>query len=355
VEHLHHFQLAEDPFRNEPLVRLYVESAPHREALLRLERAVRQTKGLCVLGGEVGSGKTMVLRRLLESLEEEVFEANMMVILNGAADADWILGRFAAQLGLEEPAPDRESLLSQVYERLAIIREDGRHAVMIVDDAQALASPETLVEVCGLLKLEYEDRRLLTLVLAGGSALERALAAHPELAHRVDVKVRVGPLDAAGCRAFLEQRIRAAQGDPGILEPDAMAALHRLGQGLPGRVNTLADNALFEAFLCGRDAISRVDVERAHRDLGWGELGSPAMLSAGDPAPFASPGDLDSELEGAVESARAPAASNGSGRSHRRGEAVRVEVGPARGAHSEGPAKDADDEVDDLLVELLDE
>ena len=184
MEHLHHFKLAEDPFRNEPLLRFLFESQQQQEAVRRMDRAVRQAKGLCVLIGPVGSGKTMAVRQLFENLEEEVFEANMMVVLNGAADASWMLTRFAKQLGVEEPAGERETLLAEVYDRLAIIREDGRHAVLIIDDAQALASPETLAEVCGIVKLEYEDRRLLSLVLAGTPLLDEAIASSPLLAHR---------------------------------------------------------------------------------------------------------------------------------------------------------------------------
>jgi type II secretory pathway predicted ATPase ExeA len=159
VEHLQHFGLAEDPFRNEPRLESFFETHANRDALRRLERGLRQAKGLLVLVGDVGAGKTMVVRRL--RLEEEVFDASMLVVLHGAADASWMLGRFATQLGIEEPAPEREGLLAQIYEKLAIIREDGRHAVLIIDDAQALATHTTLAEVCGLLKLEYEDRRLL--------------------------------------------------------------------------------------------------------------------------------------------------------------------------------------------------
>ncbi|MFQ5416285.1 MAG: ExeA family protein, partial [Myxococcota bacterium] len=310
MEHLHHFHLSEDPFRNEPLLRYVFDSPQQREALRRMDRAVRQAKGLCVLIGDVGSGKTMAVRQLLEDLEEEVFEASMMVVLNGAADATWMLTRFARQLGIEEPAPEREALIAEVYDRLAIIREDGRHAVLIIDDAQALAAPQTLSEVCGLLKLEYEDRRLLSLVLAGIPKLAEALASDPVLSHRVDVKVNLAPLDVEASAAYLAHRLRVARGDSGILEPTAVTALYELGRGIPGLMNTLADNALFEAFLCGRAAVTSLDVERAHRDLGWSppEAAEPAPISAPDApleeAPSASdPGlsgsldTLDSELE----------------------------------------------------------
>jgi type II secretory pathway predicted ATPase ExeA len=297
VEHLQHFGLAEDPFRNEPRLDLFFETHANRDALRRLERGLRQAKGLLVLVGDVGSGKTMVVRRLLESLEEEVFDASMLVVLHGATDAGWMLARFAAQLGIETPAPEREALLAQIYEKLAIIREDGRHAVLIIDDAQALASHATLAEVCGLLKLEYEDRRLLSLVLTGAPNLEHTLSGDPALAHRVDVKVRLEPLDPTGAAAYLAHRIDAAGGNPAILDPGAVASLHALGGGLPGRMNTLADNALFEAFLCGRAKMTRTDVERACRDLGFG--GVPE--SSAEPAEAAQP-----ERRALVPAAAAP-------------------------------------------------
>ncbi|MGE4606378.1 MAG: AAA family ATPase [Myxococcota bacterium] len=128
MEHLRHFQLSDDPFRNEPLMRGLFEAGPQEDALRRLERSVRQARGLSVLTGASGSGKTMTVRRLLDLLEEEVFEAGMMVVLPGAADVVWMLRRYAAQLGVEEPAAEREGLMAQIYESLASVREDGRHA-----------------------------------------------------------------------------------------------------------------------------------------------------------------------------------------------------------------------------------
>ena len=273
MEHLQHFGLSEDPFRNEPRLRDALQLSTGADALARLERGLRQQRGLLLLTGELGSGKTMVVRQLLENLEEEIFEAGMLVVLNGAADTGWMLTRFARQLGIEEPQAEREALLGQVYEQLAIIREDGRHAVLIIDDAHLLASGPTLAEVCGLLKLEYEERRLFSLVLAGEEMLDAAVLADPTLAHRLEVRVRMGSLDAAGAGEYLAQRVRKAGGQPAIFDDAAVSALHQLGHGLPGRMNTLADNALFAAFLCGRDRVTREDVERAYHDLAWDSVG----------------------------------------------------------------------------------
>ena len=350
MEHLQHFGLSQDPFRNEPQLRDFIETESNDRALKRLDRAVRQAKGLIVLVGEVASGKTMLVRKLLDSLEEEIFEAGMLVMLNGAGDSSWLLTRFASQLGVEEPAGAREALLGQIYEQLAIVREDGRHAVLIVDDADELASPRARAEIAALLKLEYEDRRLLSLIVAGPPSLEAAIADDAALAHRIDVKVRLEALDAEGTAAYLTRRIEQVGGNSAIFESDATQALHELGRGLPGMMNTLADNALFEAFLCARKRISRLDVERAHRDLGWGITASPVaagevptvrtvLEAAAEPADEAdlevlepiddSLVELDSDLEAVFDAAEA--------------------------LPNEGPPKDDELDADDLVVELLDD
>jgi type II secretory pathway predicted ATPase ExeA len=360
VEHLQHFGLSRDPFCNEPIPDQFLEVAPHREALLRLGRAVQQRRGLCVLAGQEGSGKTMALRQLFDSLEEEMFEASMMVVLNAGADAGWIMGRFARQLGIAEPAAERETLVAQIYEQLAIVREDGRHAVLLIDDAEVLAHGRTLVDVCGLLKLEYEDRRLLTLVLSGGPVLGAALAADPALVARVEVKVTLPPLEARVAHDYLTQRIRGAGGVPAILHEGALDAIHELGRGLPGRMNTLADNALFEAFLAARRQVTRTDVERAHRDLAWSggpAPAGPAGAAAPDLERLAAPmyvplqqgpfDPLDSELDAAF----AIGPQGGRVAAEETFSAAHLTLATPR----EGPPKESEDDVEDLLVELIED
>ena len=160
--------------------------------------------------------------------------------------------------------------------------------------------------------------------------------------------------------AYLAHRVRGAGGDPAILEPGAVAALHAYGRGIPGLMNTLADNALFEAFLCGRRQVSRADVECAHRALGWEQpaeapAARPARTAGASPAAtmpaevppqpapeaeleFVDP--IDSELEAVFEVATSEPGSSGS---------------PPRPTHmpTEGPPKE--DEPEDLLIELIED
>jgi type II secretory pathway predicted ATPase ExeA len=267
VEHLSTFGLTRDPFANEPQLDLFFESQSVREAAARLRRAAQQGKGLIVVTGAGGLGKTMLVRHVLEGLEEEVFEPCLLVPMPGVSDGGWVLDRLARQLGAESPAKERGAVLTEVYEKLAIVREEGRHAVVILDEAQVLAEQGVLRELRGLLNLEYEERRLLTLVLVGLPALAHAVANEAALAERVDVPIRLAPLSADESARYLTHRIRAAGGNPAIVESSAVAALVKWGGGVPRLLNRLADAALFEAHMAGRVSATAADVERAAAEL----------------------------------------------------------------------------------------
>ncbi|MBW2396647.1 MAG: AAA family ATPase, partial [Deltaproteobacteria bacterium] len=267
MEHLSTFQLSRDPFSNESQPAFYYESPAHQDAERRLMRASFQGKGLSLVTGEGGVGKTVLVRHFLDALEEEVFEACMLVPIPGVTDGQWILDRFARQLGVEEPAEDRQILMAQIYEQLAIVREDGRQTVLIFDEAQVLAEQGLLGELRGLLNLEYEDRRMLCLVLVGLPSLDAAIAAEPALRDRIDQRIELKPLDANFAVQYLSHRILTAGGNPAILDASAVQALVKASKGIPRYLNTLADNALFEAHVAGRVSASAGDVEQAAAEL----------------------------------------------------------------------------------------
>lgn len=269
MEHLQHFGLRQDPFQNEPDLRFYFESAAHSDPQRRVERGLRQSKGLTVMTGDPGTGKTLLTRRIFEGLEEELFDAQLMMMVPGATDAGSILRRYARLLGVEDCSVDRPTLLAEVYEKLAIVREDGRHAVLILDDAHLL-NMDSLAEVGGLLNLEYEDRRLLSLLLVGLPQLDITLSHEASLGQRVDVRTRIEPLNLSCTAAYLLHRMALAGGDQTTIVEDAISSLHKFGRGRPRLLNTLADNGLFEAYLEGRTNVSSSDIERAAADLGIG-------------------------------------------------------------------------------------
>jgi type II secretory pathway predicted ATPase ExeA len=267
MEHLQHFGLTRDPFANDPRPQARFESHAQEDAERRVRRALAQKKGLAAIVGAPGSGKTLLVRRLLEELEEEIYDVSLLVPLRGIADTAWILSRFGRQLEVDVPAEEPAELLGQIYEKLAIVREDGRHAVLMIDEAQVLCGGRTLSELRGLLNLEYEEQRLLSLVLVGLPELGAALAHDEGLAGRLDVKVRLRALEDHEAGAYLRHRLETVRADPGLVGDDAIAALVAHGRGLPRLLNTLADNALYEAYAAGATSVEALHVESAVRDL----------------------------------------------------------------------------------------
>jgi general secretion pathway protein A len=268
VSYLEFYDLSQEPFSNAPVSRFYYSSAQHAQALMRLTHAVSGMKGLAVLVGDIGAGKTTLARRMLDSLPEEEYEAALMVIIHSGITAGWLLKRIALQLGVENPAEEKLALLSQLYQRLVRIYEHGKKAVVLIDEAQMLATKEIMEEFRGLLNLEVPERKLLSFVFFGLPEIEDNLRLDPPLAQRVSLKYRLEPLSPEATEAYVRHRLRLAGAPRVPFTAAALARIHAQSRGTPRLINTLCDNALFEGFVArARDVDDRL-VDRIARDLG---------------------------------------------------------------------------------------
>jgi general secretion pathway protein A len=252
------YELAQEPFSNAPVSRFYYDSVQHNQALLRLKYAVSSMKGLAVLIGGIGAGKTTLARRLLDSLDEREYEAALLVIIHSGVTADWLLRRIALQLGVESPAEDKLMLLGQLYRRLVEIYEAGKKAVVLIDEAQMLASRELMEEFRGLLNLEVPERKLISFVFFGLPDIEVNLQFDPPLAQRVALRVHLSPFDEQATKLYVEHRLKIAGAPRNPFDPGVYAMIHRASGGLPRLINTICDNALFEGALAKAQTI---DVE----------------------------------------------------------------------------------------------
>ena len=191
MSYVDHFGLEREPFSNAPDARFYFNSEQHSQALLRLMYAVDSNKGLAVLVGGVGTGKTTLARRMLDNLPEDRYESSLLVMVHSGITAEWILTRIALQLRVPEPAGDRLKLLKQLYTRLLEIEQEKRRAVVLIDEAQMLYSRELMEEFRGLLNLEIPGKKLLNIVFFGLNEVEDCLALDEPLAQRVALKYRI--------------------------------------------------------------------------------------------------------------------------------------------------------------------
>lgn len=286
MSYLEHYGLSSEPFSNAPVSRFYYNAPQHQQALARLLYAVSSMKGLAVLVGEIGAGKTTLARRLLDSLPEEEYEAALLVIIHSGITASWLLRRIALQIGVENPAQEKLALLSQLYQRLLQIYEQGRKAVVLIDEAQMLETRELMEEFRGLLNLEVPERKLISFVFFGLPEIEKNLKLDPPLAQRVAMRYRLEPFTSESTEAYIKHRMRLAGAAKNPFTQGAMEAVHRRSGGTPRVINTLCDNALFEGFLARAPELTAQLIEQIADNLGL-EYGAAPTVVAGDPSPTA--------------------------------------------------------------------
>lgn len=268
MDYLDFYELNQEPFSNAPVSRFYYDSAQHSQALVRLMYALHAMKGLAVLVGHIGAGKTTLARRLLDALDEREYEAALLVIIHRDITSDWLLRRVAIQLGVEHPDGDKLVLLSQLYRRLVEIYESGKKAVVLIDEAQMLDTKELMEEFRGLLNLEVPERKLLSFVFFGLPEIEDNLRHDAPLAQRVALRVRLDPFDQQSTDAYVRHRLRMAGAQRTIIDTDGVKMVHMASGGVPRLINTVCDNALLEGALNRKEVIDADLVRQVAKNLG---------------------------------------------------------------------------------------
>ena len=268
MSYLDFYGLKEEPFSNAPMSHYYFPSKQHAEALMRLTRITSGMKGLAVLVGDIGAGKTTLARKLLDSLPEEEYEAALLVIIHSEISPNWLLRRIAQQLGVQNPAQEKLQILSQLYRRLLQLADAGKKAVVIIDEAQMLQTRDLMEEFRGLLNLEIPGRKLITFVFLGLPEIEDNLMLDPPLAQRVAMKFRLDALDIESCAKYIKHRMLLAGASGEVFTNTGIEAIYEYSQGFPRLINTIGDNALFEGFMLKASKIDREIVDRIAVDLG---------------------------------------------------------------------------------------
>jgi len=291
------FGMEREPFSNAPDARFFFNSDQHSQALTRLMYAVDSNKGLAVLVGGVGAGKTTLARRMLDRLSEERYQSSLLVMVHSGVTPEWILTRIALQLGVESPKEDRLDLLRQLYDRLLQIHESGKTAVVLIDEAQMLQSRELMEEFRGLLNLEIPGKKLLNVVFFGLVEVEDCLRLDEPLAQRVALKYHLKSLSATLTESYIRYRLHIAGAKRMILQPEAIPAIHSCSCGVPRLINTVCDNALLEAFLRKQNHVDLRIVQSVAGDLGLLrpnlQQAPPRPTAAENSAAATAPADLD--------------------------------------------------------------
>jgi MSHA biogenesis protein MshM len=263
--YLDHFGLKEAPFRITPHTDFFFKGANRGATLEALLYAIMHDEGIVKVSGEVGSGKTMLCRVLMERLPATV---ETIYLANPSLSRDEILLAVGDELKLPLEKDRQTRVIRSLQEHLLRLFAEGRRVVVLIDEAHAMPE-ETLEEIRLLSNLESNRHKLLQIVLFGQPELDDHLdtAELRPLKERITHSFRLEPLVRGDIDGYVDFRMRAAgYRGPKVFSSDAIRLIAHTSQGLTRRINILADKALLAAFARGTHAVTATEVRRAVRD-----------------------------------------------------------------------------------------
>jgi len=264
------FRLRANPFSANPDPRYLFLTGHTEEALACLTYGIETRKGFVLLTGEVGTGKTTLVNKLLEGLRQK--QVATAFLFNPRLDVPQFLSYIMADFGVPCRSRTKGDILRRLNDWLVERHGAGQTTVLIVDEAQNL-SDELLEEVRLLTNLETSTEKLLQVVLVGQPELELKLKQPNlrQLRQRLTLRAKTYPLTLPETESYVMERLRVAgaSGSP-IFGSEALAAIHRFSNGIPRLVNLLCEHCLISAFVDQRRTVSSEMVEAVARDLDLG-------------------------------------------------------------------------------------
>jgi type II secretory pathway predicted ATPase ExeA len=268
MDYLEFYGLKEHPFSNVVDNRFYYNSHEHSNAFVKLKYAIDSQRGLAVVVGDIGAGKTTLARRLLEDLDEETYEATLLVVIHSSVSSDWLLKKLAMLLGAEDVEDDKIKILAQIHHRLVEINESGRKAVILIDEVQMLNSRDIMEEFRGLLNMEFSNGKLVNFIFFGLTELDEVLALDEPLKQRVALKINLKSFSEDHTKQYIHHRLKIAACDNSIFTEKAINDVYKYSVGTPRLINTICDNALLEGFLMKKKPIDQDTIKTVAMDLG---------------------------------------------------------------------------------------
>lgn len=261
------YKLRDEPFLLTPDERFYFESSVHSQAMAHLTYGLQRGEGFIVITGDVGAGKTTLVKRLIAKIDpKKVIAAHVVTTLLSGHD---LLRMVAAALGLRDLPADKSGVLLRLQSFFEATHAQRRRALLVVDEAQNL-SESALEELRMLSNIQVGNAAPFQSFLIGQPQFRRIIASPDleQLRQRVIASYHLGPLNIAECGAYLMHRLKQVgwKDDP-IFEPSAIEALHRQTGGIPRRINTLGNRLMMLGFLDELHRFTRDDVNRVAADL----------------------------------------------------------------------------------------
>jgi MSHA biogenesis protein MshM len=258
-----HFRLNQAPFALTPNTALFHALPPHLEAIQTVLSALEMGEGIIQISGEVGTGKTLVCRMLINQLPERF---DLAYLPTPAMNGHELRAALASELNLSRDG-DNTTLTERIHDELIQRKSQGKTVVVLLDEAQAL--PDEALEVIRLLgNLETEQEKLLQIVLLGQPELDQRLAQHHlrQFRQRITFRANLRPLDLAETISYIEHRLQQAGCRKVLFTQSDYRALWKSSQGIPRIINQLCHKALIAAYGSNQRKVTNKEVLMAIKD-----------------------------------------------------------------------------------------
>lgn len=278
-----YFGFAESPFNVTPDPRFFYTNHVYREAFSALRYGIEAKKGFIVITGEVGTGKTTMLRKLMRTLAESI---HSVFIFNTLVSFSELLQLILHDLGLNPKEPTRIAMLQELNDYLIKQLRRGHVVTVLIDEAQNL-SDEALEGLRLLSNLETDQEKLLQIVLMGQPELKAKLdqPGLRQLKQRVAFQCQLAPLKPEEIGSYIDLRLRAVgYAGKDLFQPDAVLRIAFFSQGIPRLINIICDNALLNAYAESKNVVSAQMIEEVGRDLRLGPEGQAAPPTGAQPS-----------------------------------------------------------------------
>jgi general secretion pathway protein A len=261
-----HFGFKESPFSITPDPRFFYANSVYLEAYANLRYGIEAKKGFIAITGEVGTGKTTLLRKLMLSLDKTI---QTVLVFNTDVTFNELLRVILRELGLPRAGKDRLGMIEELNDYLIEQLEHGQTVCLLMDEVQHL-SDESLEGLRLLSNLETDRQKLLQIVLMGQPELQDKLDQPHlrQLKQRIAIRCEIARLRDDEVRSYINFRLRVAgRDDPDLFQADAIEEIALYSKGIPRLINVICDNALVIAFAGSRKSISRDVIGEVVHDL----------------------------------------------------------------------------------------
>jgi|Deesub1362A_J573_1020465.scaffolds.fasta_scaffold00353_12 type II secretory pathway predicted ATPase ExeA len=256
-----YFGLKKDPFSMIPDPNLFYESEPHSSALTRVLFSIENNRGAVAITGDVGTGKSILLRKILLNLyENQGYEPFLVICAHSDFDREWFLKKLTNFYSEEES--EDNSLKSVIKKVMEKYEKDKEKAVLLIDEADKIQDKEIMEDLRNLLNLEVFDEKVFHLVLVGSRKLAKNLRNHMPFYQRIAIWSELTAFSEEEVGSYIKFRVEKCGGNRDLFTEDAVSKITLYSEGVPRLINVICDSALLEAYINKKDVVDEEIVEK---------------------------------------------------------------------------------------------